>query len=67
MFSEALRSNMQYYGMKAEIKEDGLCYLDDGTIIDPSQLKEQLCSFCENPESTLTEETCCTGCSKLVK
>ena len=25
----------------------------------------QTCRFCENPESTLTKETCCTGCSKL--
>jgi len=25
----------------------------------------QTCRFCENPESILTKETCCTGCSKL--
>lgn len=27
----------------------------------------QTCSFCENPESILTTNTCCTGCSKLKK
>jgi hypothetical protein len=32
------REDINYYGMKAEIKEDGLCYLEDGKIIDPSQL-----------------------------
>lgn len=26
-----------WFGMKAEFKEDGLCYFEDGTIIDPSQ------------------------------
>ena len=25
----------------------------------------QTCRFCNNPESILTPETCCTGCSKL--
>ena len=25
----------------------------------------QTCNFCNNPESILTEDTCCTGCSKL--
>lgn len=28
-------------------------------------MKNQTCNFCENPESIITKETCCTGCSKL--
>lgn len=28
-------------------------------------MKNQTCTFCENPQSILTEYTCCTGCSKL--
>lgn len=27
--------------------------------------KDQTCNHCNNPESILTPETCCTGCSKL--
>lgn len=30
-------------------------------------MKEQTCRFCEDPDSILTPETCCTGCSKLHK
>lgn len=33
----------------------------------PEDVKRQTCRFCENHESILTKETCCTGCSKLVK
>lgn len=29
--------------------------------------EDQTCRFCNSPESILTEEACCTGCSKLVK
>lgn len=25
----------------------------------------QTCTHCENPDSILTKDTCCTGCSKL--
>ncbi len=25
----------------------------------------QVCNFCNNPESILTRETCCSGCSKI--
>jgi hypothetical protein len=25
----------------------------------------QSCTFCLNPESIISKETCCTGCSKL--
>ncbi len=28
-------------------------------------LPNQTFKFCENPNSILTEDTCCTGCSKL--
>ncbi len=27
--------------------------------------KDQTCNFCQNPDSILTKNTCCTGCSKL--
>jgi hypothetical protein len=27
--------------------------------------KNQTCRFCENPDSILSKETCCTNCSKL--
>ena len=27
--------------------------------------ESQTCRFCENPESILTKETCCSGCSKI--
>lgn len=30
-----------------------------------SYRKDQTCNFCLNPDSILTPETCCTGCSKL--
>jgi len=30
-----------WFGMKAEIKEDGLCYFEDGTIIDLSKPVEE--------------------------
>lgn len=26
---------------------------------------EQTCTFCNNPDSILTKEICCKGCSKL--
>lgn len=29
-------------------------------------MKKQTCNFCENPESILYRETCCSGCSKIV-
>ena len=32
------REDINYYGMKAEINNDGLCYFEDGRIIDPSQM-----------------------------
>lgn len=28
-------------------------------------LPNQICSYCENPESIISIETCCSGCSKL--
>lgn len=27
----------KYFGMKAEFKSDGLCYFEDGKILDPNQ------------------------------
>jgi hypothetical protein len=30
-----------------------------------SKREDQRCSFCLNPESILTPETCCTGCGAL--
>lgn len=27
----------KYFGMKAEFKQDGLCYFEDGHVIDPNQ------------------------------
>jgi hypothetical protein len=31
------REGVNYFGMKAEFKSDGLCYLENGKIIDPDQ------------------------------
>lgn len=31
----------------------------------PPIKKNQTCRFCEDPNSILTKETCCTGCSML--
>ena len=31
----------KYFGMKAEIRQDGLCYFEDGIVIDPSQLIDE--------------------------
>ncbi len=31
------REDIKWFGMKAKIKQDGLCYCEYGTIIDPSQ------------------------------
>jgi hypothetical protein len=31
------REDIKWFGVKAEIKQDGLCYFEDGTVIDPSQ------------------------------
>jgi len=28
----------KWFGMKAEFKQDGLCYLEDGRVIDPNQV-----------------------------
>lgn len=28
---------------------------------------EQSCRFCDDPNSILIKETCCTGCNKLVE
>ena len=36
-----------WFGMKAEIKQDGLCYFEDGTVIDPSQPID----VCDSPNS----------------
>lgn len=36
-----------WFGMKAEFKEDGLCYFEDGTVIDPSQPID----VCDSPNS----------------
>lgn len=30
-----------------------------------SKREDQFCTFCLNPESKLTPETCCTGCGAL--
>lgn len=34
--------DINYYGMKAEIKQDGLCYFEDGRVIDPSKIIDDL-------------------------
>lgn len=31
------REDIKWFGMKAEIKQDGLCYFEDGRVINPSQ------------------------------
>jgi hypothetical protein len=36
-----------WFGMKAEIKENGLCYFEDGKISDPSQPID----VCDSPNS----------------
>ena len=37
----------EFYGMKAEIREDGLCYFEDGTVIDPNQFIEDEEDSCD--------------------
>lgn len=32
------REDINYFGIKAEIRQDGLCYFEDGRIIDLSQI-----------------------------
>lgn len=31
------REDLKWFGMKGEIRKDGLCYFEDGRIVDPSK------------------------------
>jgi hypothetical protein len=49
------RRGIREYGLKVLIiEDDAMIYRAD-----------QTCRFCLDPESILTQETCCTGCSRL--
>lgn len=45
--------------------DDAGLYPNEGKC--KAALQEQTCRFCLDPESILTKETCCTGCSILRK
>lgn len=53
------------------MKNADQCYSDDFPIssieiwIREFFDRNQMCSFCLNPNNILTKETCCTGCCKL--
>jgi hypothetical protein len=54
---EQIKGAVRYYALKVEIMD-----LQDYQDI---QNLKQTCRFCLNPDSILSKETCCSGCSKL--
>ncbi len=50
------REDINYFAMKAEFKEDGLCYFENGQVIDPNQFEQSKREYHYNNEEEMRLE-----------